>query len=51
MFVDDSAKKAIIEANDLIKNIVISKSLVTPGGSDTCYLKSILEDFLRNSLE
>lgn len=51
MFVDDKVKDAIIEANDLINNIVISETLVTPGESDTCYLKSILEDFLRNSLE
>ena len=51
MFVDAKVKDAIIETQDLIRNIVISKSLVTPGESDTSYLKSILEDFLRNSLE
>ena len=35
----------------LNESVVISRSLHVPGDSDTDYLKSILLDFLQNSLE
>ena len=65
MFVDDSdVKDAFVNTDDklLQDSIVISKSIKVPGNSgnereenesetDEKYLKSILEDFLKNSLE
>ncbi len=50
MFVDEEAEAAIIEDDDLNEEVVIAESLRIPGGSGTEYLKSILEDFLKNSL-
>lgn len=50
MFVDEEAEAAIIEDDDLNEEVVIAESLIIPGGSGTEYLKSILEDFLKNSL-
>lgn len=51
MFVDDEAKNSIMEDPALNESVVISRSLYVPGDSDTDYLKSILLDFLQNSLE
>ncbi|WP_343093290.1 hypothetical protein [Thomasclavelia ramosa] len=60
MFVDDSTvKEAIVNTDDklLQDSIVISKSIKVSGNlenereTDEKYLKSILEDFLKNSLE
>ncbi|MDB7095374.1 hypothetical protein PM724_15735 [Erysipelatoclostridium ramosum] len=60
MFVDDSAVKEVIVNTDdklLQDSIVISKSIKVSGNlenereADEKFLKSILEDFLKNSLE
>lgn len=60
MFVDDSAVKEVIVNTDdklLQDSIVISKSIKVSGNFenerevDEKFLKSILEDFLKNSLE
>lgn len=50
MFVDEEAEKAIYENESLRDSVVISKSIYVPGNSNTGYLKSILENFLKNSL-
>ena len=60
MFVDDSVVKEVIVNTDdklLQDSIVISKSIKVSGNlenereADEKFLKSILEDFLKNSLE
>lgn len=51
MFVGNEVKNAILKDELLIENIIISESISVPNSSDECYLKSILEDFLKNSLK
>ena len=48
---DKKARDSILEnANEEHQNIVVSESIYVPGGVDEAYLKSILKEFLKNSL-
>lgn len=48
---DKKAKDSILANTDKEdQNIVVSESLYVPGGVDETYLKSILKEFLKNSL-
>ncbi|MGN0643050.1 MAG: hypothetical protein ACI4JJ_07870 [Huintestinicola sp.] len=52
MFTEDDAAHGMLDSEgvDEMNNIIISKSMRPPLGGDAEYLKTILQDFLKNSL-